>query len=189
MSMPRRVLGVVIALALLAGVAALSRVPYPTHDGERALLRLSWRARGERIERCRRASPAELANVPAHMRQEVICEGARIAPYRLRVAVDGVGLADGVVPGSGVVGDRPIYLLREFDLQPGVHHVQVAFEKHVSQPDDNGDARDREAGRESQNGVVPPRLTLDTTLTVGTGSVVLVTYNSEQRRLELHGGR
>lgn len=196
MSIARRALAVVVAFALLVGVAALSRVPYSTHDAERALLRLSWRARGERIERCRRATPVELANVPAHMRREVICEDARVATYRLRVTVDGERLADGVVAGSGVAGDRPIYLLREFELRPGAHRLQVVFAKETNDTDDDrrptesrdrGPERDHE--RDTRRGAVPPRIALDTSLAVRTGSVVLVTYDSELRKLVLVGER
>ena len=190
MSGPRRLLGVTVALALLAGVAALSRIPYTTHDAGRALLRLSWRARGERIERCRRATAEELANVPAHMRREVICEGVRVAPYRLRVVVDGRTLADGVVAGTGVAGDRPIYLLREFELRPGAHNLQVAFQKQTSDRDDqdDDDRQPSEQERDARRSTVPARMTLDTTLTISPGSVVLVTYDAELRRLELFGG-
>jgi hypothetical protein len=195
MNVVQRAVGVLVALAVLAGIAALSRVPYATHDADRALLRLSWRARGERIESCRRATPAELANVPAHMRREVICEGVHVAPYRLRVTVDGRTLADGVVAGSGVAGDRPIYLLREFELRPGLHHLTVAFEKQSNGGDDRDDdpqsrgPSEREHERDARRGTVPPRLTVDTSLTILPGSVVLVTYDSERRRLDLLGGR
>src|SRR5581483_10229084 len=84
----RRALGAITAAASLAFLAALSRVPYAAEPGADALLRLAWRARGERVEQCRRLTPAELARVPAHMRQEIQCTG-RIVPYRLRVALDG----------------------------------------------------------------------------------------------------
>ena len=186
----RRALGVVIALASLTGLAALSRVPYKTHDGDRALLRLSWRVRGERIEQCRRATPAELANVPSHMRREVICSGTRVAAYRLRVVVDGRTAADGLVAGSGVTGDRPIYLLRDFELRPGAHNLQVAFEKQTGERDEHDDDRRlSERERDARRNTVPARMTLDTTLDISPGTVVLVTYDAELRRLHLFGGR
>ena len=186
----RRTIGLVVALASLTAVAALSRVPYRTHDGERALLRLSWRMRGERIEQCRGATPAELANVPQHMRREVICEGARIAAYRLRVVVDGRTLANSVVAGSGVVGDRPIYVLRDFELRPGTHQLQLSFEKEPNQGGEKSgeqpdSSREREYDRQARRGTIPPRLALDTSVEVQPGSVVLITYDSERRQLQL----
>ena len=42
MTNARHVLAVTVAFALLVGVAALSRVPYSTHDAGRAALRFSW---------------------------------------------------------------------------------------------------------------------------------------------------
>ena len=92
MSVWRPALGLVVAGFLLGATAALSQWQWSAKTAERSVLRLSWRARGERLESCRRATPEELAAVPAHMRQEVICEGARVAPYRLRIAVDGQAL-------------------------------------------------------------------------------------------------
>lgn len=198
MTNARHALAVTVAFALLVGVAALSRVPYSTHNAGRAALRFSWRARGERIERCRRATATELAKVPAHMRQEVICEGARVAPYRLRVTVDGRRLADGVVAGSGVAGDRPMYVLREFALRPGAHRLQVVFAKEHERADDDDDRRrtessersaERDHDRDARRGAVPPSIALDTNLAVRAGSVVLVTYDSELRKLVLVGGR
>lgn len=204
MSRAQRAVGVAIAVALLVVLTALSRVTYATHDAERALLRLSWRARGERIERCRRATAAELANVPAHMRREVICEGVHVAPYRLRVAVDEHTLADGIVAGTGVAGDRPIYLLREFAIHPGERRVQVTFDRQApagdagetgegsgaanpgrDQPRPGRESTQRDHEREARRGTVPPHLTIDTTLVVRAGSVILVTYDSELRRLQL----
>lgn len=202
MNRVQRVAGVAIALALLVALTALSRVTYPTHDADRALLRLSWRARGERIERCRRATAAELANVPAHMRREVICEGVHVAPYRLRVGVDDRTLADGIVAGTGVAGDRPIYLLREFAISPGQHRIRVQFDRQAGaerepgeRPEatgvDGNEARqgrestEREHEREARRGTVPPHLTMDTTLAVPAAAVVLITYDSELRQLQL----
>ena len=96
-----RVVGLAVAAAALAGTAVLSQWPWQAEDSGRSLLRISWRARGERIENCRPATAGELAALPAHMRQETICEDPRVAPYRLRVAVDGRSLVDGAAPGSG----------------------------------------------------------------------------------------
>ncbi|HEY0997899.1 MAG TPA: hypothetical protein VGD77_18050, partial [Gemmatimonadaceae bacterium] len=93
-----RIVRVLATLAALLVLSALTRAPWRTPQGRSgdARLRLSWRVRGEIIQRCRRATAAELANTPAHMRQEVTCEGARVAPYRLQVAIDGRTVASGL---------------------------------------------------------------------------------------------
>src|SRR5579885_3628612 len=122
----RRALGAITAAASLAFLAALSRVPYAAEPGADALLRLAWRARGERVEQCRRLTPAELARVPAHMRQEIQCTG-RIVPYRLRVALDGREVINELVQAAGARHDRPLYVFRELRVPPGPPALAVRF--------------------------------------------------------------
>lgn len=126
MSPGRGAIGAAAAVALAMGTAALSSVTYTPDPGAHAAIRISWRARGERIERCRRLSPQELEVIPAHMRQETVCEGGT-APYRLRVTVDDTVRIDALVHGSGARRDRPLYVFHEIRLAPGVHGVRVAF--------------------------------------------------------------
>jgi hypothetical protein len=118
--------------------------------------------------------------------------GAVSTRFRLHVTVDDHVLEDGKVAGAGVKGDRPIYLLREFELQPGVHRLHVLFEKTSDVGDDQEQPRnpsEQEPDRQAQRGTVPARLTMDTSVTVTAGAIVLVTYDSERVRLELLGGR
>ena len=75
-----------VVLGSGAALAALSLVPYTAEPGDRAVVRLAWRTRGERVRACRRLTPDELARLPQHMRQEEVCE-RRILPYRLRVEI------------------------------------------------------------------------------------------------------
>jgi hypothetical protein len=186
----RRIAGIVLAGAAVVALAWLSRVPYDPDESGSARLRLSWRARGEALARCRKATAQELEGIPAHMRQETVCEGARVAPYQLRVVIDGDTVLDERAAGSGVPGDRPLYVLREFDVVPGRHHVQVQFEKHSisGRPDDatapSADAADDQASRRR---AIPPRLDIDSTVTVPEHAVLLVTYDSERRQLVLRG--
>lgn len=187
----------VTALAL-AALARLSAAPVPYHAGSGALLRLSWSARPERIEICRTLSREELEEREEHMRQRVECDG-RFATYDLRVAVDGKRVAEGVVRGGGFRHDRSMYLLREVEIPGGTRHVQVTFtrrERHVGRgaaPATGAPAaadtgifagramrevaeRDRRA-----RAAVPPRLVLDTTMTVRDRQVVVVTFDHERR--------
>ncbi len=184
----KRVVRVVATVAALALLSALTRVRWRTPEGETgdARLRLSWRARGDIIQHCRRATEEELATTPAHMRQEMICEGARVAPYMLRVHIDGRVAADALVAGSDEPGEGTLYLLQEFPLPPGEHHVQVTFERGDSgvvavAPTRSGDARG------DKRHAVPPRLALDTTLTIAPRAVTLVTYSAETERLVVVG--
>jgi hypothetical protein len=184
----RRALAIIVGAALLGILAGLTRVPWTAERTPRSLLRLSWRALGERIERCRPATEDDLRGVPAHMRQDVICEEPRVAPYKLRVAVDGRVLEDGLAEGSGISGDRPMYVLHEFDIAPGAHAVEVRFERQGQALAAGGDDKsetEREHDREIRRRAIPPALILDTTVTFEANTVLLVTFSPELRRLVL----
>ena len=96
----RMVAGIIVGAAalLLLQQATAVNLPGPGRGGE-AWVRLSWSARPERVETCRRLTDAELADRPAHMRLRLECTG-RFARYRLAVLTNGnadvrrLGLAD-----------------------------------------------------------------------------------------------
>ncbi len=165
-----------LAVAVTLGIAALSRVPYSAASTEAALIRLSWRARGERVEECRRLSEEERRGLPPHMRQTEVCEG-RIAPYRLTLQLDGQVILDDTVRGSGARHDRPLYVYREVRVAPGTHRLDLAFQRLGDAP-----------AEPSQAGTVPPRMELTATVKLAAGEIVLVTYDAEAERLRLRGG-
>jgi hypothetical protein len=74
------------------------------------------------------AEREELARLPAHMRQAVICEGGA-ASYRLEVRHEGRLLAEQIVRGGGWRHDRRLYVFREFTLPPGDARVSVRFDR------------------------------------------------------------
>ena len=76
MSVVRTGLGIVVAAVAVATLAALSAIPWTPEPGPEAVVRLSWRARGERVEVCRDLSAEELEALPQHMRRERVCEGS-----------------------------------------------------------------------------------------------------------------
>ena len=96
-----RILAVLVASLVIWGLTAISRVNVSVHESEQALLRVAFSARPERIETCRTLSDAELADVPQHMRQRVLCEDAT-ATYRLHVSSNNVVLDSRVVRGGGL---------------------------------------------------------------------------------------
>lgn len=192
MKLVKATAAMLVAAMLFAALAGLTRVPWTIERSPRSILRLSWRALGERIERCRRATAEELAGVPAHMRQDVICEDPKVAPYQLKVAVDGRVLHEGLAEGSGVPGDRPLFVLREFEITPGDHRIDVRFERQGTAreaPAAKEDEQERAHEREVQRRAIPPALHLDTTVTVPVHAVLLVTYSAELRQLVLHSPR
>lgn len=195
-------------LALATGVSALlalgllgaTALPVGWHDGDHGALRLSWRARPERVEVCREPSEEELARVAEHMRQRLVCEGSS-ASYLLRVVIDDVVLDTAVVRGGGLRHDRLIQLLRDYPLPAGVHRIAVTLDRRELVADDGADDDDdtmadgtsadratREASERARGrqAALPPRLALDTTVAVEAGRVVMVTFSPITRSLQLH---
>ncbi len=152
-----RGLAVVTGLAFTGVLVIGSALPWTAGEANRGLLRLSWRAVGERMEACREPSAEELAALPPHMRQSAICE-ARLTPFQLDVELDGRSLLDTRVHPSGARGDRPAYVREEFLVEPGEHRLSVRFVAIV--PDD---AEPR------------PTQELDESIRVEPGRIVLIT--------------
>lgn len=200
---PVRILAAGTATAAgLALLAYASAVPLAYHPQDTARLRLSWSARPERIEVCRRLSAEEQARRQEHMRQQVECEGG-FATYTLRVEVDGRAIGETVIHGAGLRHDRPLYLLRDYPVPPGRHRVRVtltrrektdndaaAFVEAVVPDADTGlyaGRAQREATERARRAraAVPPSLVLDTAFAFPPRQVALVTFNAERRTLEL----
>ena len=115
---------ILIGLALLVAVGALSRAPYDSHRVDDAVLRLSWRLRGEPVQQCRNRTPAELEALPVHMRTPQVCSG-RVSSYRLLVQIDDRVLPPMELRAAGAHADRPIYVFKEAPLSPGQHTIAV----------------------------------------------------------------
>lgn len=165
----RTACALLLAMAAMLAIASLSRVRPPEPAAAEAVLRLSWRTRGERVEECRRPSEQELASLPVHMRREEVCEG-RVLPYHLRVELDGRTVVDDTVRPAGARGDRPLYVYHEVPVQPGSHHLAVRFVR---------------AGDHHARGHAPRRLELEKAVGVGAGEVALVTYDVDRQELVL----
>jgi len=168
-------LGVLVAVIGMVGLAALAGVPYTADRSEGAVIRLAWRARGERVQRCRRRSAAELAKLPVHMREEEVCERGML-PYQLRVAVDGRPVVDREVRAGGARADRPLFVFEELPVAPGLHRMTITFAREPVEPEEH----DHDERRET-----PARLEFDDTVMLTPRAIVLVTYDDEQRRLRL----
>ena len=200
--MKRRVawaLGAVVAVGATVGTAALSRAPLAAYPSDTPILRLAWSVRPERIEHCRTLTDEELADVPAHMRQRVQCEG-RSAGYRLVVSLDGESRFDTLVTGGGARGDRPVYVFRELDVPAGPHRLDVRFERQaipgVDSVGADADAspdtlmagralREAEERTRRQGEAVPPMMTLQSDIEPAPREVLLVTYDIDRRALVL----
>ena len=120
-----------LAAIFVSGMAAgalgwASRAPYSPPDAGVAVLRLSWRLRGSKIEHCRTRTEHELEKMPAHMRTPSVCT-SELVSYRLMLRIDGRIVDTLTVVPSGAKSDRPIFLLHERPIKPGVHDVEVDF--------------------------------------------------------------
>lgn len=163
-----------LTVAGLAGMAALSYVPYAHEAATGSELRLAWRARSARVEACRRRTAEELAQLPVHMRQEQVCE-RRVAPYRLAVTLDDSPIVERLVAAAGARADRPLYVFEEIPLPPGTYMLHVTFTRETGSMADSGAVADPRTA--------PPHLVLDTTVTLAAGRAALVTYDEDARRL------
>ena len=193
-----RAAGAALGLAAIAAVVAGANVPMTVHESEQAVVRLAWSARPERIESCRQQSEEELARLPAHMRQPVVCEGVS-AQYRLTVRHEGRVVKDEIVHGGGLRQDRRIYVFHELPLDPGDVSIEVRFDRIDSdspsmtppgkQREEQGKAEERHAGPgqraplQAGGETVPPHLVFAERLHVRPREVILVTYAPEHRAL------
>jgi hypothetical protein len=178
MSAGGRIAGAVLAVGLIGGVTYGSNVQMASHSTPDALLRLAWSARPERVEDCRQRSDAELAQLPQHMRQAVVCDGTT-AEYRLQVRVGGTLAVDRVVHGGGLRHDRRLYVLEEVPVPPGDDFVEVRFDRLGPGASSASQASERAARVES----VPPHLSFERHVVFSPRQVVLITYAAETQGL------
>lgn len=179
----RRVPAGVLGVAALLAIGAATRFPYPAAPPDHGVLRLSWRTRGERVEECRRLTPAEIAQLPIHMRREEVCEG-RVLPYLLVVEMDGrLLLRERVLP-AGARHDRPLYVFHEIPIPTGEHRLAVRFVREDTRRErGGGSGRGRDDDHSERRSATPSYLELETGFRARPGEVTLVTYDADQREL------
>lgn len=176
----RGVLGALAAAVVLVGLRTTSYLPYTAARDTTAVLRLAWRARGERVNQCRTRTADELARLPVHMRQAEVCE-RRLLPYRLVVRLDTSEVANREVRGAGAREDRPLFVFEDLRVTPGSHRVAVQF----SREEVSGGSAGGEAAAQAGGPSTPARLSLDTVVTLEARRIILVTYDEEREQLVL----
>jgi hypothetical protein len=188
MTATRPLLGLLLAVAPLWGVVWLSNARVGVHPPAGAVLRLAWSALPERVETCRETAPDELARLPPHMRQRVVCEG-RAASYRLTARAGGVVVADRVVRAGGLRQDRRLYVFQELRMPAAAVEIEVRFDRIESEtggpagaPQSAG-APPAARARES----IPPRLAYAGRLHLAPERVALITYDPVRRALVARG--
>lgn len=171
-SVARVTASLVLAVAATWGMAAVSRIEWTAGPDDAAQLRLAWRYRSEAVNECRRLTAEEIARLPAHMRREEECERG-LRPYRLEVLVNGAVQADDTIHGAGARSDRPLYVYRQFPLNPGRHAVVIRFTPVIATPLSTGSAA---AGPH-----------LEGTIALERHQVALVTLGSDAQTLIVRG--
>src|SRR5262245_54318460 len=126
MKRARALVALLVSALLIAGIGFGSRAAYSPNNEHDALLRLSWRMHMKNLHDCRKRTEAELAALPAHMRAPEVCTTRHIE-YRLMVRIDGTAADTIRVAPSGAKGDRPLFVLHDVPLEPGLHQVRVEF--------------------------------------------------------------
>jgi len=208
-----RMVGLVVAVAVVTGITHASVLRMRLNPSDAAVLRLAWTARPERVEDCRTQTDEELSKLPAHMRQAVLCEGTTAA-YRLEVRYQGDVIAEQVVRGGGLRHDRSLYVSRDIQLPAGDAVVSVKFlrlgsqkpradsererlehagaealqpERHAGAMDSDRRRREEEERLHSREESVPAVLVLEQRLRLASREVTLVTYDSQRRELIIGG--
>lgn len=207
MTKTARVASAIVSAAALAGLAWASQVPMPAQHQHDGVLRLAWSARPERVEHCQQQSETELAKLPQHMRQAVVCTG-ETASYQLTVALNGVRAFEQIVRGGGLRHDRQLYVFRDLPVARGQTDVDVQFTRidttapNEATRDDSDSAasgvkegqdaagmdptrRAREADERlrEHEAAVPAVLRFTRRLTIDAGRVVLVKYDADAKQL------
>ena len=170
----KRIAGALLVTTIaIAALNVLALAPYQPASAGTALLRLSWRMRGNVEEKCRDRSAAELEKIPIHMRTARVCERDAV-DYELNVAIDGREVLARRLAAAGARGDRPIYVLEEFPLEPGPHRVRIALtaDRHDNDDDDHDDDDDDDDEDE--------RTVLDQTIEFQRGRIRLVTLDADR---------
>ena len=190
MTLLERALSVTLVASLLAGIVWASNAPLAVHRSDNGMLRLAWSARPERIEKCRQPAGEEVARLPQHMRQQVVCEGTT-AEYRLQVRVDDALVVDRTVHGGGLRRDRRLYVFEELPL---LAKASIMIDVRLDRIDEaaTGTAAAPPAPhlRSGQTNpllveTVPPHLSIARRMHVSPREVLLVTYDRERRELTI----
>jgi hypothetical protein len=183
-----RAIGAALAAAATAAIVWASNAPVTVNGSDQALLRLTWSVRPERVEICRQQSPEELARLPQHMRQPVICEG-RSATYRLKVRQGDRMAVDRTVHGGGLRQDRRLYVFQDVPLAPGDVPIEVTLDRidpvgAASVPTPAPPATGASSARQPPAAdAVPAHLSFAERLHVSPRQVILITYSPERRAL------
>ena len=114
---------VYLAIALLFGV--FSDWPRFTYfPADRAQIMLSFAHGADRKGECRKLTEEELGELAPNMRRPEICPRERL-PVLVELLLDDQPLYRASLPPSGISGDGPSQIHRQFIVAPGTHRLTV----------------------------------------------------------------
>jgi hypothetical protein len=113
-------------LALVfAGVVTFSNLPRHRAIAEGVgVVTLSFSHGADRRAACRPATEEELAKMPPNMRRKEICPRER-PPIAVEFEIDGERLFAADIAPSGIAGDGPSRVHRDFELPAGTYELTV----------------------------------------------------------------
>lgn len=97
---------------------------YRHFDADKAQLTLSLAHSGKHVRECRRLTAAEIAALPPNMRKPLDCPRERL-PVLVEVELDGQLIVRESVPPSGLFGDGPSQIYKNFVIPSGSYNLVV----------------------------------------------------------------
>jgi hypothetical protein len=138
---PGRMVGfVLLFLAVAAGLAVFSALPWAATPPGVALLKVALKHVAAPTEGGAALSPAELEKLPRHMRPQGGQVGAG-GPRRdttVRVTLDGRPVLDRTYRPSGLRNDGPTFVYEEVELGPGLHRLEATMDEAGAPPSGAG---------------------------------------------------
>ncbi len=156
----------VVSGFLVLGVGHLAHLPLGREPAE-AALRLAIRTAAAKLEVCRDRSPAELAELPVHMRLPRVCED-RPVTYRLEVWLDGTLRHSALASKRGLRADRPLVIEETLLAAPGTHAVRIRFAPELTSELSSAELAELPHGE------------LEESLELAAGRVALVTFDDRE---------
>jgi hypothetical protein len=120
---------VYVLIALLLGFFA-DTPAYRHFDDDQAQLTLSLAHSGKHVQECRRLSAAEIAALPPNMRKPLDCPRGR-TPVLVEVELGGQVIVSESVPPSGLFGDGPSQIYKNFVIPSGAYTLVVRLRESV----------------------------------------------------------
>jgi len=115
----------VLYVAFAAVIGVFTRWPSYQHLPEdHALVKLSLIHHGQRLQKCQKLSPEELAKLPPNMRTPMNCPRER-SPITVEVDIDGVAALQETAQPSGLSRDGTASVYRRIEVPAGTHRFQV----------------------------------------------------------------